>query len=274
MINIYMRTIKFPEEIISQSERPCIRFSCRDKKGDATHIVLPSPPSLTFADAADFSSIDLGALGGTIAGAVESGVGDTIASTKASDILQIAGSKIVDADTVSFVRKAVVNPNTNTTFKSNRVRTFAFNFKMIATKVDESNIIRDIHSIFRRFTYASQSGGGSNMILDFPPTWKIRFLDGGGEENKFIPRIYDCYLTQIESSFNSDANIYFNDSAPLVVDISLQFQETRALTRTDIDNMDNDRDGNNGIDENGKPRITPRPQIVNQEAQRTPNTRR
>lgn len=274
MNNIYKNmssTLIFPSEIESQFDRPCVRFTAYDRSNGAAdlhHIVLPSPPSLSFSDAADFSTIDLGALGGAIAGGMENGIGSTIASSaKAGDILQIAGSKITDADTVAFVRKAVVNPNTNTTFKSNRVRNFAFNFKMIATSRKESDTIRDIHSKFRRFTYASQRGGGSNMILDFPPVWTIRFLDGKSEtgENKFIPRIYSCYLTQVESTFNSDANLYFDNSAPLVVDISLQYQETRALTRNDIISMDNDSAGRRGIDENGNPRVIPKPSIQNQE---------
>lgn len=270
MINIYMRTLIFPSEITGQPERPTIRFTAYDRSNggaDLHHIVLPSPPSLSFSDSADFSTIDLGALGGAIAGAVEGGGASTSLGTKTADILSIAGKRIADADTVSFIRKKVTNPNTNTTFKSNRIRSFAFNFKMIARSQAESNTIRSIHSKFRKFTYASQSGGGSNLTLDFPPVWTIRFLDFKAPtgENTFIPRIYSCYLTQVESTFNSDANIYFNNSAPLAVDISLQFQETRALTRNDIISMDNDSAGNRGIDEKGNPRVTPKSSIQNQE---------
>ena len=272
-------TLIFPLEISSQPERPTIRFTAYDRsngKADQHHIVLPSPQSLAFSDAADFSSIDLGAMGGTIAGAVENGVGNTVSSTRVTDVLQVAASKTPSSDTVSFVRKTVVNPNTNTTFKSNRVRNFAFNFKMIARSQQESNIIRSIHSKFRKFTYASQSGGGSNLMLDFPPVWTIRFLDFSSDtdENTFIPKIYSCYLTQVESTFNSDANLYFRDSAPLVVDISLQYQETRALTRNDIDSMDNDVSGRRGIDESGNPRVSPKPTVQNQEAKSTTTTPR
>ena len=77
-----------------------------------------------------------------------------------------------------------------------------------------------------------------------------------GTENPFIPRIYSTYCTSVNSNFNSTGNVYFVDNAPLEVDLAISFQETRALNRHDIEQMENDQLGNRGIDENGRPLVT------------------
>jgi len=279
MNNIYMdKTIVFPLEIRSQADRPCIKFTAYNRSDGAAelhHIFLPSPPSLSFSDAADYTTIDLGAKAGLVSAIQGEGLSG-VSSIKASQVLDVVATKLPGAEITAFARKTVVNPNTNTSFASNKLRNFGFNFKLIARSKDESTVIRAIHQKFRRFTYASRSGDASNLTLDFPPVWTIRFLDFESEtgENKFIPRIYSCYLTQCEATFNSDANIYFNDSAPLSVDISLQFQETRSLTRKDIENMDNDQAGNRGINEKGNPTVAKLASPTKQEAKSSPTTAR
>jgi hypothetical protein len=226
-------------------------------------IILPSPASISFNDSADFNTIDLGVLGGVSANAVQNGIVDTITSQKAGQILKAITAKTPASEMSNLATKSVVNPNTNASFTGNKIRNFGFNFKLIANRSGESEIIKYIHSTFRHYTYASMKAGRSNMTLDFPPVWTIKFVDlnYATGENPYIPRIYSCYLTQVESTFNSDANVYFNNSAPLQVDISLQFQETRVLTRNDIEDMEKDKLGDRGIDDNGNPKLTsPAPQ--------------
>jgi len=128
---------------------------------------------------------------------------------------------------------------------------------MIAHSPEEAEAIREIHSKFRAFTYADSRSNAQNLILSFPPTWTIRFLDGRGKENKFIPKIFSCYLVSIESTFNSTTNMFHSDGAPLEVDISVSYQETRTLTRTDIDDLESETIGaDRGIDsETGAPKL-------------------
>ena len=271
--NIYNNTgttIVFPDEIRSQrGVRPIIKFTAYNRSdglADQHHIVLPIPASMAFSDGADYNTIDLGSATNTINSMAQGeGIG-AVSSVKASQILQIASKATPISEQVAFATKTIINPNTNTSFVTNKVRNFGFNFKLIsfvtnkvrnfgfnfkliATTPAESNLINEIHTTFRKFTYASQKEDSSNLTLDFPPVWTIRFMNVGDNEpeNKFIPKIYSCYLTQCESTFNSEANLYFNDSAPLSVNISLQFQETRALTRKDFKKMEEDRSGSRGI---------------------------
>ena len=259
----------FPLEIGNQPERPLVKFTAydrRDGNAELHHIYLPSPQGIAFTEQAEFSTIDLGVAAATAIGASQSngalstlgaigrGIGGFFGNAS-KNLASMTGA----GEQFDFQQKTVKNPNTNTTFKSNGMRTFSFNFKMVARNQKESEVIRKIHSKFRHFTYAARKGGSSNFIVDFPPVWTIRFMDQGSNslsENEYIPRIFSAYLTQCNSTFNSDANIYFNDGAPLVIDMSVTYQETRALTRNDIEDMENDQMQNRGIDqETGNPVI-------------------
>ena len=259
----------FPLEIGNQPERPLVKFTAydrRDGNAELHHIYLPSPSGIAFTEQAEFTTIDLGVAAATAIGASQSngalstlgaigrGIGGFFGNAS-KNLASMAGA----GEQFDFSQKTVKNPNTNTTFKNNGMRTFSFSFKMIARNRKESEVIRKIHSKFRHFTYAARKGGSSNFIVDFPPVWTIRFMDQGVNnlsENEYIPRIFSCYLTQCNSTFNSDANIYFNDGAPLVIDMSVTYQETRALTRNDIEDMENDQMQNRGIDqETGNPVI-------------------
>tara|TARA_B110000858_G_C17806569_1_gene478313 strand:- start:4164 stop:5036 length:873 start_codon:yes stop_codon:yes gene_type:complete len=269
----------FPLEVGNQPERPLIKFTAydrRDGNADQHHIYLPSPSGISFTEQADFSTIDLGVVAATAVsasqangamatmGAIGKGIGGFFggASKNLASMAQVG-------DQFDFAEKTVKNPNTNTTFKANGMRNFSFAFKLVARNQKESEVIRKIHSKFRHFTYAARKGGSSNFIVDFPPVWTIRFMDQGKDslsENTYIPRIFSCYLTQCNSTFNADANIYFNDKAPLVIDMNMTYQETRALTRNDIEDMENDQMQNRGIDqETGNPVIQG---VKTQEAQK------
>ena len=125
---------------------------------------------------------------------------------------------------------------------------------MIARSQGESNLIRRIQSKFRHFVYASRGGEDNTITLEYPPVWTIKFMNmDSGTENIYIPRIYSCYCTGVNTNFNQTGNIYFTDDAPLEVDLEVSFTETRALNRHDIEQMENDQLGNRGISSDGKP---------------------
>jgi len=269
----------FPLQLRAQPKVHMIKFTCYDKSKDRMelrHTYLPSPANIAINDSATYNTIDLGAIGGALAKSVEGGdfkpsaIADNLkkqmgASSKSFNDTEIAaaasqllpGSGLIDS-AAKLKGRVLLNPNTNTTFSGNGLRSFTFAFTMISSSSDESKMIRSIHHRFRRFVYADSRSSDQNMILAFPPTWTIHFIDGSGEENIFIPRIYSCYLTSVDSTFNSTTNMFYQeDGAPLEVTMSLGFQETRALTRTDIDNLNNEVLGlNRGIDENGVPKIS------------------
>jgi hypothetical protein len=261
--------LMYPLELRGQADRPCIEFTAYDtSSGDVQlkTIWFPCPAGIEINDQATYNTIDLGALGGALNTAFEAAGGatglagkasavgksmiDQIKSAKAGEITALAAMALPGyGDKLQFKAKTILNPNTNTNFTGNTVRSFNFGFKMIARSEQEAKEILRIHKTFRKYTYADSNGNQQNLTLRYPPVWRIRFLDGQKNENKYIPKIFSCYLQNVTSTFNSTSPTFHTDGSPLEVDITLAYQETRALTRFDIENLGDDE--NRGIGSDG-----------------------
>jgi len=263
---------------------PCIRFQTKgslgEGKGDQDYnIYLPIPDGLTFSDGATFGAKDLGLMGGAandlvknVSSAVSDadGIIDKIkgafdgASTTAANILsQLKG--VSAGDIASFAsdqlygtsvlasRSKIVAPNKTSMFEGNTVRNFSFQWKMIARTPEESASMYNIQRIFRLFTYASSASGSPNILLEFPPAWKIDFVVNNAMNTVKLPKIYGCYLTSTSASFGEERAMFMPDGSPLQLDLTLEFTEVRALNRQDIIEMESSfTGGTRGIDDNFK----------------------
>lgn len=263
--------IVFPPSLRTILDRPCIEFSAKVKDGKDRKIWLPCPPNIAINDRAEYTTIDLGTIGGAVAsaanaagaandlGGMVSNIAKSIASQatsmKGSDIMALAAGKTAFGDQAKFAAKIVNNPNTNTTFTRNSVRSFSFQFRLVATSAEEAKIIRRLHNRFRTFTYADSRNNSQNIILEYPPVWTIKFLDPQLKENPFIPKIYSCYLGSVSTNINSSTSVFHIDGAPLEVDVQIEFQETRALTRQDILDLEKGLLPNRGVSEDGTPSV-------------------
>jgi hypothetical protein len=247
----------FPPDIRAQTDHlPLIEFTAyernpspgnlegKKKPGTGFHqIYLPVQSGLAIGDSAIYNTINLEGKGAKVAQQVSEGGGGI------TDFLTSIGIGIRDnakglegaltptsaGDYKKLDARTISNPNTNTSFEGNGIRNFEFGFKLVAKSQPEALTIQQIHETFRYFSYADLNTEKSNLFLSYPCPWTIRFLDmSTGEENPYIPGIWSSYLTAVNSNFNSSANMYFSDNAPLEVDISLTFQETRVLNRNDM----------------------------------------
>lgn len=255
--------------------RPCIEFSCFDTSSgniDIKSIYFPAPGNIAINDGAQYNALDLGALGGALDTAVNAaknagggitnrvgaGVDSILTQANAAKGEMLAAVGMMTpgiGERVSFNQKKILNPNTNQAFQGNTMRTFSFAFKMIARSQQEANMMRKIHETFRRFTYANSDGNRQNLTLQYPPVWRIRFLDSMANENNYIPKIHSCYLSEFNTTINASNNIFNVGGDPLEVDVSMSYVETRTLTRHDIDTLGEDE--NRGIGPDGQPTTQP-----------------
>lgn len=266
----------FPIEM-AKGNRPVVCFTCFVNEGEKkqVHTYFPIPSGLNFSDSAEFNSINLGMFGGAFGQEIQdavnaegtvferskdiaSRIGNRITSVNKEEAALIAATLLPYKDQVSLQSRTIRNPNTNVTFGGHGVRGFQFKFKMIAKSKDEAKLIRKIQERFRYYTYAN-AFNGTGFLLSYPPTWLIRFY-APDKNNEFkemihIPRIFSCYLTGVTTSINDGSVTFYNDGAPTEVDVSLEFRETRSLTRKDIIDMENDKLENRGLDPDGRPTI-------------------
>ena len=145
----------------------------------------------------------------------------------------IAGATGAVGEAILFNQKVVQNPNTNTSFQSSNIRTFAFTFKMVAKSPKESNAAKEIIKFFRFNMYPE----GDTVTLSYPPLFSIKFYIGT-KENTYIPRIAECYLISATATYNGSTNMVHEDGSPMEVEVALQFQENKALLKSDIKRLE------------------------------------
>jgi len=246
----------FPRDMLVESQRPYIRFTCKPANGGQamTSVNLPCPGGVSFNDGGDYTTVDMGIIG-DIASIVAKGgsVSEMAGAAAGAFKKQAAGLGAVgggilalktlganDAATaLEFANKSVRNPRTNTAFSGNQLRNFQFDFKMIGKDPKEVDEINEIQSFFREQVYASKLNGTSTIMQQYPSQWTVKFIDPrDGNELQYMPKIFTCYLTSANTVVNSSSNTFRTDLSPYEVDVSLQFQETKILDRDEINALE------------------------------------
>jgi hypothetical protein len=256
-------TLEFPQDL-ADLQRPLIRFSCipHDSTLPVESITLPLPQGVVFNDIAAYSQINMGTISAMadiaqaagnadgIAGKIKAAAGEAGAQTfsgggiGASILLSKKLGLESVAKTIEFSSRQIVNPRTNTAFDGNGLRAFQFDFKMIGSNEAEVRIIDSIQNVLRSNTYASEVGGRKTM-LQYPSLWHIEFLSPDMTELEFMPKIFSCYITGLTTTVNQSANIFRTDYSPHEIDISVQFQESKILTRNELEDLENNSNRSN-----------------------------
>lgn len=244
-------SLVYPLELKSLPTRPTIRFMKDGGSGTSglTSVSMPAPNSIAFADSASYNNAELGARGqlaaegaktamtgkpiAAMTDAVKSAVGGfsptglALALTNSSS----AGEGIKSG--VSIGVGATLNKNITTEFTGIGTREFSFAFKFISRSAAETQEVNNIFRLFRSGLYPK----GDLYQLKYPPKWQIKFMVGVAEI-EHIPKIFECYLKDMTSTYNAGSNSWRVDGSPLESDLTLTFVETRALTLDDIEKLE------------------------------------
>ena len=215
---------------------------------------LPIPVGLPMADNLSYGSTNMNQVGAMAQDALTNGTSTAIknaqeavkgsgdSTTQAAVLAQILsktggiGTKTTDAisDAVLYNKRTLLNPNQVTTFSGSNTRSYSLEFKLVAQSQKESD---DIRELIKRLQYNAYPAGNT-LVLKYPSEFKISVLSAGKDDhNKYYSPIYNCFLMNISTSYNTSGNSFYVSGAPLDVSLTLGFQETKALTRNDIENM-------------------------------------
>ena len=190
--------LRYPLDLVEKDGQELIRFRIVDRKTleDQRSIYLYSPPGLSIADAAGYTQADLGLIGGGIdaVGDMASGKKEASEANLISDIVSAAttgaAGKLGAVGQAGMISGGIAsNPYTNVQFTGTNLRSFAFQFKLVAESPDESDSIKDIENTFRKFLYPKKANS-SEFLLEYPPLFKIEFmklLGGDASPNKYMP---------------------------------------------------------------------------------------
>ena len=228
-------------------------------------ISLYLPTSLQFADAISYGDVDLGSLGGAAAAALKANNNDISIGKMGAAALDATGTMALDlwkgltggdagaAAQIAVMRLAkginseignaietetqiIVNPNKRSTLRGVALRRFNFTFKLIPTSKLEADEITGIIKFFREEMYpvSEIALGAANvsLALRFPSKFNIAMSYDG---KKIATDILPSFLENINVIYNPNAMAFHADGNFQETNITLNFVEERALSKSDIE---------------------------------------
>jgi len=127
--------------------------------------------------------------------------------------------------------EVTANPHKRSVFRDVALRTFTFSFLMSPQSEAEGQAIEDIVYFFRENAYPDKIAG--ELGYKFPTQFYIEFFYGGGKMSQ-APRILPSYLTSVNTTLNPRSSSFFKDGKANEVQLTMSFQEERALNKSDI----------------------------------------
>ena len=130
---------------------------------------------------------------------------------------------------VLYSQGKAYNPRAAILFNTVNFRDFTFNYRLIARNPTESQQITDIVRAFQTYMLPSYFGE-SNSGFNYPLEFGIEFAK---PLQQHLFTFHPCVLKNVNVTYNGDTGPAFFEgtNAPMIVDLSLQFQETKILTR-------------------------------------------
>ena len=132
-----------------------------------------------------------------------------------------------------------INPNKRSMLQGPGLRNFRFTFKMIPTSEAESNSIKEIVKFFRSEMYPTViESAGIPAALNYPSEFdiKLNYRTASGKAVQVGTGILPCFLQGADVAYNNTSAAFHHDGNVQEVDLTLNFIETRTLSRDDIVN--------------------------------------
>lgn len=125
-----------------------------------------------------------------------------------------------------------VNPHMAVLFKGVDMREHGFTYKFIARNAEESIAIQKIISAYKFHMHPEYAAG--SLAFKYPDEFEISFADAIAGN---LYKIGTCVLKSMTVNYNGEGiPLFFQDTgAPVSVEIQLSFQETKIITRGDLD---------------------------------------
>lgn len=128
-----------------------------------------------------------------------------------------------------FAAGKAYNPRMAVLFDNVNFREFSFNYRLIARNEVESNQITAIVRAFQKYMMPSYFGE-TNSGFNYPMEFNMEF---SSSLQKHLFNFQPAVLKNVSVAYNGDTGPAFfgSSNAPLIVDLALNFQETKILTR-------------------------------------------
>lgn len=125
-----------------------------------------------------------------------------------------------------------VNPHMAVLFKGVDMREHNFTYKFIARNAEESIAVQKIINAYKYHMHPEYAAG--SLAFKYPDEFEVAFADAIAGN---LYKIGTCVLKSMSVNYNGEGiPLFFQDTgAPVSVEIQLSFQETKIITRGDLD---------------------------------------
>lgn len=210
-----------------------------DKKfriDSAIALAVNNTPSVTYR--VEYKSMDLGSLGGFLAGgsaAVDSKTGAFLGESAKALLLntmQIPAAITSNVDPKALAAlgtNQTMNPFREQVFENVETRSFNFDYKFFPRNSSEAAAAQSIIKMFKFHMHPELDTGG--LFYIYPSTFDIQYFFNGSE-NPNINKISECVLTAMKVDYGPSGQMSsFADGSPTEISMSLSFVELEVLTK-------------------------------------------
>jgi len=245
----------FPQEVPEFYTRMSLRKYERPKPGSPltptmrTYIRLPIPQQLIDSFNISVSGNNMDLLGNFQESAQMQAAGITLAdkfkaategSSTAGTIMSMVGMVaaltpgISDSNLAKFSQSqlgVVRNPHLTTIFEGVALKTYQFTWKLSPKSESEARMMNSMIDYVKAFMHPEIVGGG--FALDYPYLATVEFITGSSSVN--LPNVSDSFITGLAiNSTGGGTAAFYRDGNPVILEISMSFQEIDIKTRGDF----------------------------------------
>jgi hypothetical protein len=168
---------------------------------------------------------------GAAAPAIATGVAGSVAGPLAG-LLALGGTSGGVVSGIQVSEGLAINPHMAVLFKGVGFREHAFSYRLVARNQTESRRIQQLVNVFKYHMHPSYFAG--NLAFKYPEEFEIEF------SKTLAPNLFKigtCVLKSFDVNYNGEGTpLFFEQTgAPVVIDISMSFQETKIVTKDDMD---------------------------------------
>ena len=125
-----------------------------------------------------------------------------------------------------------INPHMAVLFKGVGFREHSFSYKLVARNSVESQKIKELISVLKYHMHPDYTMG--NLAFQYPEEFEIEFAS---KISPYLFKIGTCVLKSFNVNYSPEnMPVFFDSGAPFSVEITMGFQETKIITKSDMDN--------------------------------------
>lgn len=159
-----------------------------------------------------------------VTGAAAAGAG------RVAGLLALGGTSGGVISGVSAATGIAVNPHMAVLFKGVGFKEHNFSYKFVARNQRESDRIKEVISVLQYHMHPAYKYG--NLAFQYPDEFEIEFSE---TLKNYLFEFNSCVLTNLVVTYNGEGTpLFFDNGAPVSVEIQMQFQETKIRTREDF----------------------------------------